>query len=152
MLRGRVFTTNDLRARSAVEVLALERCPVDRQDASNAPTGGACKRWGRAVVVIVSGLCVHGRTSKYASAGVCAGGWYCDRVDIAMSRTSGHRPDGNDRRRDRVNRSRVFVVSGSRVVGHGRNMLRLAVFVGCHFHDYVAKKRGTYVRKRVKIF
>ena len=49
-----------------------------------------------------------------------------------------------------MNRSRVFVVSGIRVVGHGRNMLRLAVFVGCHFHDYVAKKRGTYVRKRVK--
>ena len=51
-----------------------------------------------------------------------------------------------------MNRSRVFVVSGSRVVGHGRNMLRLAVFVGCHFHDYVAKKRGTYVRKRVKCY
>ena len=51
-----------------------------------------------------------------------------------------------------MNRSRVFVVSGIRVVGHGRNMLRLAVFVGCHFHDYVAKKRGTYVRKRVKPF
>ena len=48
-----------------------------------------------------------------------------------------------------MNRSRVFVVSGIRVVGHGRNMLRLAVFVGCHFHACVAKKRGTCVRKRV---
>ena len=75
-------------AGSSEAVPAIDRFTVDRQDASNAPTGGACKRFCRAVNLITSKLRVRGRTSK--STCFSGRGRACDRDDAghAISRTS----------------------------------------------------------------
>ena len=81
-------TTNRRGAGSSEGVPAIDRCTVDRQDASDAPTGGACKRFRVAGNSIMSELRVRSRTSKCTC--FSGRGRACDRNDAghATSRTS----------------------------------------------------------------
>ena len=136
-------TTNRRGAGSSEGVPAIDRCTVDRQDASDAPTGGACKRFRVAGNSIMSELRVRSRTSKCTCLSGC--GRACDRDDAghAILRASGHGRSGIGRGRDWGYCARALVLLArwepecDRLFC-GRPFLSDAIFTGL-----LAKKYGT---------